>query len=71
MAKEKIPRQKMPEQSPEERRRNFQEVPYGYTPELAQLEASRCILCKKPKCVEGCPVEIDIPAFLKMIRDGD
>jgi glutamate synthase (NADPH/NADH) small chain len=71
MAKEKIPRQKMPEQSPEVRRRNFQEVPFGYTPELAQLEASRCILCKKPKCVEGCPVEIDIPAFVKMIKEGD
>ncbi len=71
MAREKIPRQKMPEQSPEERRRNFQEVPFGYTPELAQLEASRCILCKKPKCVEGCPVEIDIPAFVKMIKEGD
>ncbi|HEX7345003.1 MAG TPA: NADPH-dependent glutamate synthase [bacterium] len=71
MAKEKIPRQQMPEQSPEDRRRNFQEVPYGYPPELAQLEASRCILCKKPKCIEGCPVEIDIPAFLKLIRDGD
>ena len=61
----------MPEQPPEARRRNFEEVPYGYPPEIAQLEASRCILCKKPKCVEGCPVEIDIPAFLKMIRDGD
>jgi len=71
MAKEKIPRQSMPEQSPEDRRRNFQEVPYGLPPELAQLEASRCILCKKPKCIEGCPVEIDIPAFLKLIRDGD
>lgn len=71
MAKEKIPRQKMPEQSAAVRRRNFQEVPFGYTSELAQLEASRCILCKKPKCIEGCPVEIDIPAFVKMIKEGD
>jgi glutamate synthase (NADPH/NADH) small chain len=71
MPKEKIPRQKMPEQRPEDRRRNFQEVPYGFTPELAQLEASRCILCKKPKCIEGCPVEIDIPSFIALIKSGD
>ncbi len=71
MAREKIPRQKMPEQSPADRRRNFQEVPFGFTPELAQLEASRCILCKKPKCIAGCPVEIDIPAFVHLIKDGD
>jgi glutamate synthase (NADPH) small chain len=71
MAREKIPRQKMPEQPAIERRRNFQEVPYGFTPELAQLEASRCILCKKPKCIEGCPVEIDIPAFISLIKAGD
>jgi glutamate synthase (NADPH/NADH) small chain len=71
VAKEKIPRQKMPEQRPEDRRRNFQEVPYGYTPELAQIEASRCIMCKKPKCIEGCPVEIDIPAFIALIKSGD
>jgi glutamate synthase (NADPH/NADH) small chain len=71
MAKEKIPRQKMPEQRPEDRRRNFQEVPFGYTPELAQLEASRCIMCKKPKCIEGCPVEINIPAFVALIKSGD
>jgi glutamate synthase (NADPH) small chain len=71
MAREKIPRQKMPEQRPEDRRRNFQEVPFGFTPELAQLEASRCILCKKPKCIEGCPVEIDIPAFIALIKAGD
>lgn len=69
--KERIPRQKMPEQDPKVRAKNFNEVPYGYTPELAQLEASRCLQCKKPKCVEGCPVEIDIPAFIKLILDGD
>jgi glutamate synthase (NADPH/NADH) small chain len=69
--KEKIPRQKMPEQDPKVRAKNFNEVPYGYTPELAQLEASRCLQCKKPKCMEGCPVEIDIPAFIKLIYDGD
>src|SRR4030065_1464272 len=69
--KPKIPRQKMPEQEPKVRARNFNEVPFGYTPELAQLESSRCFQCKKPKCIEGCPVEIDIPAFLKLIAEGD
>ncbi|MCX5894656.1 MAG: NADPH-dependent glutamate synthase [Proteobacteria bacterium] len=69
--KEKISRQKMPEQEPSVRRRNFQEVPLGYTPGLAQLEARRCLQCKKPKCTEGCPVEIDIPAFIGLIAEGD
>ena len=69
--KEKIPRQKMPEQPPEVRRHNFEEVPLGYTPELAKLEASRCIQCKDPRCKQGCPVEVDIPAFIALIRDGD
>lgn len=69
--KEKIPRQKMPEQDPKVRAKNFNEVPYGYPPEVAQLEASRCLQCKKPKCIEGCPVEIDIPAFIKLIYEGD
>jgi glutamate synthase (NADPH/NADH) small chain len=69
--KEKIPRQPMPEQNPKERSKNFKEVPYGYTPELAQKEASRCLQCKKPKCVEGCPVEVKIPEFVKLIADGD
>ncbi len=65
------PRQKMPEQDPEARRRNFDEVPLGYTAELAQKEAGRCLQCKKPKCVEGCPVNVNIPAFIKMIHEGD
>jgi len=69
--KPKVPRQKMPEQEPKVRARNFDEVPFGYTPELAQLESSRCLQCKKPKCIEGCPVEIDIPAFIKLINEGD
>src|SRR6056297_514773 len=69
--KEKIPRQDMPEQDPQIRKRNFDEVPIGYTPELAQSEASRCMQCKKPSCVEGCPVNIDIPGFIKHIYDGD
>ena len=69
--KTKVPRQKMPEQEPKVRARNFDEVPFGYTPELAQLEASRCLQCKKPKCIEGCPVEVEIPAFVKLIKEGD
>jgi glutamate synthase (NADPH/NADH) small chain len=69
--KKKVPRQKMPEQEPKVRARNFNEVPFGYNPELAQLEASRCLQCKKPKCMEGCPVEIDIPAFINSIIHGD
>ncbi len=68
--KERVPRQAMPEQKPDVRRRNFDEVPHGYTPELAQKEASRCLQCKKPKCVEGCPVNINIPAFIKLIVEG-
>lgn len=59
----------MPEQEPDERRRNFEEVPLGYTPEMAVKEASRCLQCKSPTCVEGCPVEIDIPAFVKLIKE--
>jgi glutamate synthase (NADPH/NADH) small chain len=69
--KQKIPRQKMPEQEAKVRARNFNEVPFGYTPDLAQSEASRCLQCKKPKCIEGCPVEIEIPSFVKLISDGD
>ncbi len=71
MPRKKIPRQAMPEQDPDIRRHNFEEVPFGYTPELAQLEAERCLFCKKPKCIEGCPVNIDIPAFIRLIKDGD
>ena len=69
--KQKVPRQKMPEQEPKVRAKNFNEVPFGYTPELALLEASRCLQCKKPKCTEGCPVEIDIPGFVHLIAAGD
>ena len=51
----------MPEQKPEVRRRNFLEVPTGLTTEMARQEAKRCLQCKKPGCVAGCPVGIDIP----------
>ncbi|NIO09050.1 MAG: NADPH-dependent glutamate synthase [Deltaproteobacteria bacterium] len=67
--KEKIPRQPMPEQKPQVRMRNFDEVPLGLPPELAVKEAQRCLQCKKPTCMEGCPVAIDIPAFIKLIKE--
>ena len=67
----KIPRQIMPQQSAKTRIKNFKEVPFGYSIEQAQREASRCIQCKKPLCFEGCPVNIDIPAFIKLIGEGD
>jgi len=67
----KLPRHPMPEQDPKVRARNFDEVPLGYTPETAKEEALRCIQCKKPSCIEGCPVEIDIPGFIKLVAEGD
>ncbi len=68
--KVKIARQPMPEQDPRRRRTNFEEVPRGYSEETAVLEATRCLQCKKPGCVEGCPVSINIPAFIKRIAEG-
>ncbi len=64
-------RVKMREQDPLVRARNFDEVPYGYTPDDAVEEASRCLQCKKPACREGCPVEIDIPPFIQLITKHD
>ena len=69
--KEQIPRQKMPEQDPKIRRRNFQEVPLGYSPDHAVREARRCLQCKKPTCVAGCPVSVDIPGFIGAIKGGE
>ena len=63
-------RRAMPKQQPFERIRNFDEVALGYTEKLAREEASRCLSCKKPVCVAGCPVAIDIPGFLKCIVEG-
>jgi glutamate synthase (NADPH/NADH) small chain len=68
--RKKIPRQKMPEQDPRRRRHNFEEVPYGFTEELAMEEAKRCLKCKKPLCITGCPVNIRIPEFIKLIEEG-
>ena len=69
--KEKIPRQVMPEQKPAIRARNFEEVPLGQDSEAAMQEAARCIQCKKPACVTGCPVEVDIPGFIKFVKEGN
>jgi len=65
-----IPRQPMPEQEAQKRARNFEEVPLGYTPKMAETEALRCIQCKKPACVEGCPVEVNIPGFIELVAQG-
>jgi glutamate synthase (NADPH/NADH) small chain len=65
-----IPRQPMPEQPPMVRVKNFREVPYGLTPDLAILEAQRCIQCKKPQCVPGCPVSVQIPEFIDLVAKG-
>ncbi len=66
-----IPRQIMPAQDPAVRIHNFNEVHLGYSPELAMKEASRCIQCKDPVCIKGCPVNIKINQFIKMIAVGN
>lgn len=68
MANEKV---KMPEQDPNVRNKNFEEVATGYTAEMALEEATRCIHCKNQPCVEGCPVSVKIPEFIQFIVDGD
>lgn len=65
-----IPRQPMIEQDPLERAQNFEEVNLGYTIELAMEEAERCLRCKNPTCVAGCPVSVKIPEFITMIAQG-
>ena len=59
------------EQNPVERAKNFKEVCLGYDNERAVKEASRCLHCKNPKCVEGCPVSINIPEFISHIKEND
>ncbi|MDK2947146.1 MAG: glutamate synthase small chain [Methanolobus sp.] len=66
-----VDRQVMPLQGPKERAQNFNEVALGYTDEMALAEASRCLECKSPKCVDGCPVNIDIPGFIARIKAED
>jgi len=60
----------MPRQEAAVRAKNFKEVALGYTPEMSVEEASRCIQCPKRPCVEGCPVNVDIPEFIKAVREG-
>ena len=64
-------RHKMPEQDAVLRSRNFSEVTYGFDHELAVAEAARCLSCKKPKCIDGCPVNVDIPAFIAQVKAGE
>jgi len=66
-----LPRHDMPTRDPQERRTCFDEVALGYTMEMAVAEASRCIQCKKPQCVTGCPVVVRIPEFILALREGD
>lgn len=61
----------MPEQAPDVRNKNFKEVSLGYTEEMAVEEAGRCLHCKNPKCVEGCPVNIRIPEFIAKVSERD
>lgn len=65
-----MPKTKVREQLPEERIKNFNEVSLGYTLEEGQKEAERCLQCKKAPCRQGCPVGIDIPAFIALIKEG-
>ncbi|MCW3984752.1 MAG: NADPH-dependent glutamate synthase [Candidatus Bathyarchaeota archaeon] len=61
----------VPKQDPKNRTKNFKEVVLGYTEEQAIAEASRCLNCAVPKCVEGCPVGVPIPQFIKLIKQND
>ena len=61
----------MPQQTPQARVLNFDEVALGYTPEMAAEEAARCLMCKTQPCVKGCPVLVDIPGFIGAIRQGE
>ena len=66
-----IPRQSMPERDALQRNQDFGEVNIGFEESCAKLEAERCLRCKDGKCVDGCPVGIDIPVFLELIATGD
>ena len=71
MADMKSPRTPMPEADPKVRARNFEEVALGYTEEMAIKEAGRCLQCKNPLCVQGCPVNVRIPEFIAKVAEGD
>ncbi|UCD39375.1 MAG: NADPH-dependent glutamate synthase [Fidelibacterota bacterium] len=67
----RIPRQDMPEQDPNVRNRNFDEVNLGFDADTAVQEGLRCLQCKKPLCIDGCPVKIKIPEFIQLIVERD
>ncbi|MBQ5723796.1 MAG: dihydropyrimidine dehydrogenase, partial [Muribaculaceae bacterium] len=67
----RIPRVPVREQDPKVRATNFEEVCYGYNDQEAALEASRCLNCKNPRCVQACPVSINIPEFIKHVTEGN
>lgn len=67
----KIERQHVKEQDKNQRRHNFEPVESNLTPEQVKLEASRCLHCKNPRCVQGCPVNIQIPDFIQALKDDD
>ncbi len=71
MANMTLTKTPMPEQDPKVRARNFEEVSLGYTAEMAINEAGRCLRCKNPRCVEGCPVNVRIPEFIAKVAEGD
>jgi len=71
MANMRLTKNEMPVQNPEIRNKNFLEVALGYTEEQAVDEANRCLNCKNKPCVSGCPVSIDIPAFIEKIKARD
>ncbi|MFI5227407.1 MAG: NAD(P)-binding protein, partial [Candidatus Limnocylindrales bacterium] len=66
-----LSRVSMPEQDAVLRATNFREVNLGLTWQLAMLEAERCLECPKPYCIDGCPVRVNIPRFIRLVRDGD
>ncbi|MDD5949523.1 MAG: NADPH-dependent glutamate synthase [Lachnospiraceae bacterium] len=68
MSMTKVP---MPEQAPDIRNKNFDEVALGYTEEMAKEEATRCLQCKNPLCMQGCPVNVPIPGFIEKVAEGD
>ena len=67
----KIPRVPVREQDAKQRATNFEEVCYGYNVEEAQMEATRCLDCKNPRCVSACPVGVQIPRFIEQLREGN
>jgi glutamate synthase (NADPH) small chain len=69
--RQKLPRQPMPARDPAERTKDFNEVNPGFSEALVQLEAQRCLQCKHPSCVEGCPVGVKIPEFIQKITQND